>query len=194
MINKEGIPSSAPEEAEDPEKDCMHPHECVHCRERYSRLETAEHYVKQLESALRSCDFWLDEFSCGACSAPPKTSPLVVPVAVRKAVTRLRHLLARAESPALEALRQRREQQDEALKAAWTALDNRDATNIEALIQHAREALKPLLPEKKVPAPPAEPKPCRACGGKGGSFEPVHSHLDNWEICSVCKGTKVAPP
>ena len=49
---------------------------------------------KRLTSALKSVDFYLDEFSCGMCSVPPTAEASAVPAAVNTAMTVLRFKLA----------------------------------------------------------------------------------------------------
>jgi hypothetical protein len=48
-------------------------------------------------NALRQCDFYLDEFAIGACSVPPRASPLDVPKGVDSATSVLRVRLAHME-------------------------------------------------------------------------------------------------
>lgn len=78
--------------------ECLHAHQCRFCRARYTQSEQQQLYIKQLEDALRACDFWLDEHSCGACSSPPTASVLQVPVAVNAAMSAYIGALAHAKA------------------------------------------------------------------------------------------------
>lgn len=78
-------------------------HECIFCGVADYEYETASlgcfTDLKELErykSLLRSVDFHLDEFACGACAVPPRADPDQVPNAVADAMATLRVRLEEA--------------------------------------------------------------------------------------------------